>query len=87
MSNEWKTLRVVVEVKVRGSATERDLKWAVEQKMMGRAVPSPDHYLRDAGNAVGTLNVKQGSKVIAAAVREDARSHAAAEAAYKRILE
>lgn len=72
MSSEWKTLRVVVEIKVRGQATESDLRWAVLQRLMGRLGVGIPEYLVDTQNRVGTMQVKRGSKVIAAE-RLDAR--------------
>ena len=56
MKGEWRTLRVVVEIPVRGEYTERDLTWDVERKL-GAFCP------RDYGAIFGRLRVKSWSMV------------------------
>lgn len=35
MVESWKTLRVVVELKVKGDYTEKDLRWDIQRSLLG----------------------------------------------------
>ncbi len=70
MPNEWKTLRVLVELPVlNGTVTEKELRWLVET-----ALTSPRHFddvARDRqtrGGVWGRLRIKQFSRVLASGV-------------------
>lgn len=63
--NNWRRIRVVVEVPVRGSYTEKDLRWAVE-----RCIGSSAIKLSARGDgrsqAIGRAVVKEYGMVLAA---------------------
>lgn len=72
-SRGWKTLRVLVELKVDGPLTERDLTRMIEAKLADRWREQGGDDLRahvvNRGNRVGRLQVKSFGRVRAALSR------------------
>jgi hypothetical protein len=85
MPEEWKTLRAVVEIPVRGDFTNKDLRWLVEQAC-GRGINDVAVRIRATGrvSGVGHLLVKQYSRHLAATRNQ---SKPGPEPDYRALLE
>src|SRR5262245_57658718 len=72
MSEEWKTLRIVVELRVRGDYGETNLRWLLERMLGGSVLHQQINHFRPEGMHVetGRTRLMMWSKYIPALKRE-----------------
>lgn len=63
--NEWKTVRCIVEMRVRGDFSEKDFCWAVKRNLKSSGVSND--ALHNGATAIGRLEFKSAAKVAASA--------------------
>lgn len=67
---KWKTLRVVVELPIQGPMSDGDLRWKIENTLVGSGLT---RYFIQNGCRVGQMAIKRFDRVLTALDREDKR--------------